>query len=67
MTLSFLIFLVFACASGRSELSESPLLESGSGDRGVRRLRVEDSLEVTLLVATRVECFTEWKLTFSSP
>lgn len=68
MTLSFLIFLVFMRASGRSELSESSLLEEhGSGDLGVSRFRVDDSLEVMLFVATRVECFTEWKLTFSSP
>lgn len=68
MTLSFLIFFVFWWVSGRSELSESSLLdEQGSGDLGVSLLRVDDSLEVTLLVATKVECFTEWKLTFSSP
>lgn len=55
-------------ASSISKLSESSLLEVlGSGDLGVSRLRVEDSFEVTLLVAIRVECFTEWKLTFSSP
>lgn len=68
MTLSFLIFLVLVWLSGRSELSESSLLEEqGSGDLGVNRLRVEDSFDVTLLVATKVECFTDWKLTFSSP
>lgn len=74
MTLSFLIFLVllsflsFWHFSGSCELSESSLLEvQGSGDFGVSRLRVEESFEVTLLVATRVVCFTEWKVTFSSP
>lgn len=68
MTLSFLIFLDLVWLSGRSEESESSELDvEGSGDLGVSRLRVEDSLDVTLLVATRVECFTEWKLTFSSP
>lgn len=74
MTLSFRIFLVllsfvsFWLFSGNCELSESSLLEvQGSGDFGVSRLRVEESFEVTLLVATRVVCLTEWKVTFSSP
>lgn len=69
MTLSFLIFLFgLVWASSISKLSESSLLEVlGSGDLGVSRLRVDDSFEVTLFVAIKVECFTEWKLTFSSP
>lgn len=68
MTLSFRIFLVLLRFSGSCELSESSLLElQGSGDFGVSRFRVDESFDVTLLVATSVVCFTEWKVTFSSP
>lgn len=68
MTLSFRIFLVLLWFSGSCELSESSLLEvQGSGDFGVSRLRVEESFDVTLFVAIKVVCLTEWKVTFSSP
>lgn len=66
VTLDF--FFLGGLETYSSSRSESSLLEElGSGDFGVKSLKVEESLEVTLLVGAIGECFTLCILNFSSP